>query len=212
KIDGTPPASPTLTSPSHSVDVWSNDPTVEVAWSGQADANSGVDGFSYAWSAQSDTDPGTGKTMEETATGTTSDPLADGSWWFHLRTGRSTGSWSDASHIGPFRIDTTAPETTIVSAPPAETSDRSAAFAFASNETSSSFSCSLDGAAYGDCASPFSYAALEAGAHVFRATARDRAGNADPTPAEHRWTIGFATPPAPPPPPPPPPAPPPSPP
>jgi hypothetical protein len=300
KIDGAPPTNPTLASPSHSVDAWSNDPTVEVAWSGQADALSGIDGFSYAWSGQADTDPGTAKTVEETATGTTSDPLADGSWWFHLRVRdnagnwsapihlgpfmidatpsnnptlwspshavgswssdpsvvvdwdggtdvdgysfvwseaattvpdatkdaeaattslssvlsdgswwfhlralRASGSWSNASHLGPFRIDTAAPETAITSAPPTETADRSAAFEFSSSETSSSFWCSLDGAPSGDCASPLSYPALEAGAHVFRVTARDPAGNLDATPAEHRRTIGVAAPPPPPPPPPP---------
>ncbi|HEV2711838.1 MAG TPA: S8 family serine peptidase, partial [Gaiellaceae bacterium] len=283
KIDGTPPSSPTVSSPSHSVDVWSNDPTVDIAWSGQADGHSGVDGFSFAWSQQSGTDPGTAKSLEEAAVGTTSEPLADGSWWFHLRTrdnagnwsgavhlgpfridatppanptlsspshavdswssdptvvvswsgsgavagysyawseeantlpdtstdlGAETttlgsdrpdgswwfhlraldaaGSWSGASHLGPFRIDTDPPETTIEAGPAAETSERAAAFAFSSDESASSFACSVDGGDHGDCVSPFTYPALSLGAHVFSVKARDRAGNIDASPAEHR--------------------------
>jgi subtilisin family serine protease len=298
KIDATAPSSPTLASPSHALDTWSNDATVEIAWSGQADGASGIDGFSFAWSQLAGSDPGTAKSLEETAAGTTSEPLADGSWWFHLRTrdnagnwspavhlgpfkidatppssptlaspshsvgnwssestvvvvwsGGDTvdgysyewspdattvpdtskdleetttalsstrpdgswwfhlraldavGSWSDASHIGPFRIDTAPPETTIDAAPLSETSERTAAFAFSSNESASSFACSLDGGDYGDCASPLTYPALPLGAHVFAVRARDHAGNVDAGPAEHRWTIVAAAPPPPPPPP-----------
>ena len=309
RIDATPPSNPTLSSPSHTVDTWSNDPTVDLAWSGQGDASSGIDGFSYAWSQLASTDPGTAKTVEESVSGTTSPALADGEWWFHLRTVdnagnwgapvhlgpfkidatppanplvwspshaldswssdptvavmwdgggnadgysydwsessgtqpdttkdaeetttslsslrpdgswwfhlrelNTSGSWSGTSHIGPFRIDTTPPETTIASGPPAETSNASATFVFSSNETTVSFSCSLDGADYETCASPVSYPALASGIHVFDVKAVDRAKNEDPTPARHRWTITpFAPspPPAPPPPPPAPPAPPP---
>ena len=298
RIDGTQPSNPTVSSPSHAVDTWSNDPTVELAWTGQGDVSSGVDGFSYAWSQQADTDPGTAKTVEETATGTTSPSLPDGSWWFHLRTRDNAGnwspsvhlgpfkidatppsnptlsspshtvdawssqptvvvmwsgagdvdgysyewsassgtqpdtakdaeetttslssvradgswwfhvravdiggSWSGTSHIGPFRIDTTPPGTAIVSGPPAETADSSATFVLSADEPAT-FTCSLDGADDADCASSVTYAALALGPHIFRVTASDRAGNADPTPAEHRWQV-VATPPPPPTPPPP---------
>jgi subtilisin family serine protease len=296
RVDGTAPANPGLSSPSHSVDEWSNDPTVEIVWFASSDAHSGVDGFSYGWSQEAATDPGTVKTVEETMTGTTSPALADGSWWFHLRTGDDAGNWSNpvhlgpfkidvtaptnpvlsspshtidswssettvvvtwsagdgvegysyewsqsattvpdaiadagaatsslsaarpdgswwfhlralrsawgwsgASHIGPFRIDTTPPETAIVVAPPAETADRGAAFEFSSSEALGSFSCSLDDGTFADCSSPTGFAALEVGLHTFRVEARDRAGNVDPAPAEHRWRI-VAPPAAPPPP------------
>jgi subtilisin family serine protease len=205
KIDATPPSNPTLSSPSHTVDAWSSDPTVVVVWNRGAE----VDGYSYAWSASSDTVPDTAKDAEETTT-SVSAALPDGSWWFHLRVLDLVGSWSGASHIGPFRIDTAPPETTIVSGPPAETADGSAAFNLAADEPAT-FSCALDSADYSDCRSGVTYPALALGPHVFRVKASDRAGNVDPTSAEHRWTIVAAPPPPPPPPPPAPPPPPPSP-
>src|SRR5204863_463448 len=112
KIDATPPTNPTLWSPSHAVGSWSSDSTVVVDWDGGTD----VGGYSYQWSEAATTVPDTAKDVEA-ATTNLSSVLSDGSWWFHLRTLRSSGSWSDASHLGPFRIDTAAPETTITSAP-----------------------------------------------------------------------------------------------
>jgi hypothetical protein len=105
--DTTPPDDATLSS-TNSLD-WSNDNTVDVQWSGASDEGSGVDGFSYEWSQAAGTVPDTVKEAEETATGTTSPPLADGQWWFHLRTGDNAGNWSSPVHLGPFKIDTTAP-------------------------------------------------------------------------------------------------------
>src|SRR5205814_453688 len=111
----------------------------------------------------------------------------------------------------PFRIDTTPPETAIVSGPPAQTADSSATFVLSADEPAT-FSCSLDDADGADCGSSVTYAALALGPHVFRVTALDRAGNPDPTPAEHRWqVVATPPPPAPPPPPPAPPPPPPAP-
>jgi subtilisin family serine protease len=107
-IDTTPPeTNPTLSS-SHSA-AWSNDNTVDVTWSGASDEGSGVDGFSYEFSQSATTTPDTIKDAEETAPRTTSQPLADGQWWFHLRTRDNAGNWSMPTHLGPFSIDTTAP-------------------------------------------------------------------------------------------------------
>jgi serine protease len=105
--DTTPPDDPTLSS--SPPPGWSKDNTVDVQWSGASDDGSGVDGFSYEWSQSAGTVPDTVKDAEETATGTTSPPLADGQWWFHLRTRDNAGNWSDPVHLGPFKIDTTAP-------------------------------------------------------------------------------------------------------
>jgi serine protease len=108
ETDVTPPESnPVLTSTHPSA--WSNDATVDIAWSGGSDSGSGVDGYSYEWSQSASTTPDAIKDAEETARGTTSPQLADGEWWFHLRTGDNAGNWSEAVHLGPFRIDGTAP-------------------------------------------------------------------------------------------------------
>jgi hypothetical protein len=202
KIDVTAPANPVLSSPSHTIDSWSSDATVVVTWS----AGDGVEAYSYEWSQSATTAPDATADAGGATTRLAS-ARPDGSWWFHLRALRSAWGWSGASHIGPFRIDTTPPETAIVVAPPAETADRGAAFEFSSSEPLGSFSCALDDGAFTDCASPTTFAALEVGSHTFRVRARDRAGNVDPAPAEHRWTIvapPTAAPPPPPPPPPPP--------
>jgi hypothetical protein len=110
--DFTPPTNPTsLTSTSHITNTWSNDDTVEVAWSGAADADSGMDGYSVLWDNAPTTMPNTVKDVEESMGSLTSDPLADGDWYFHIRTVDNAGNWAaGAAHIGPFKIDTTPPE------------------------------------------------------------------------------------------------------
>ena len=85
--------------------------------------------------------------------------------------------------------DTSPPETTIDSAPPAVTAATSAGFSFSASEAGSTFECSLDGAAFVACASPLSLNGLALGGHTFAVRATDAAGNADPTPAEHAWTV-----------------------
>jgi hypothetical protein len=90
--------------------------------------------------------------------------------------------------------DTDPPETTINSAPPALSANASASFSFASDESGSTFECSLDGGAYGACSSPQGYAGLADGAHTFSVRATDSSANTDASPASHAWTID-ATPP-----------------
>jgi uncharacterized delta-60 repeat protein len=114
--DGTAPTNPTLTSSSHTVGAWSADSTVEVAFAGAADEWSGVDGFSFSWDGSATTVPDTVKDAEETASGTTSPSLADGSHYVHVRTADRAGNWSGTVHLGPFRIDATAPAGAQVSA------------------------------------------------------------------------------------------------
>jgi hypothetical protein len=101
----------------------------------------------------------------------------------------------------------TPPDTSIVSHPPASTTDTSATFKLSTPKLGSTFQCSLDSAAFTPCTDP-SYSGLAVGAHVFQARAKDGAGRLDPTPAAWNWTITGAV--GPPPPPPPPPSPPPT--
>ncbi|MGQ9457745.1 MAG: OmpL47-type beta-barrel domain-containing protein [Anaerolineae bacterium] len=110
RYDGTPPSNPTvLTSTSHLVGVWSQNPVVEVTWSGASDGESGVHGYSYVW----DTLPGTlpDTTVDTTGDGVSSPPLPDGNnHYFHLRTRDVAGNWAtSAVHLGPFYIDAAEP-------------------------------------------------------------------------------------------------------
>ena len=88
--------------------------------------------------------------------------------------------------------DTTPPDTTIGSGPPASTSSTAATFAFTSSEAGSTFQCSLDGAAFAGCTSPAAYTGLAPGAHTFAVRAVDPAGNVDAAPATSAWTITAA--------------------
>ncbi|WP_245916921.1 DUF7594 domain-containing protein [Nocardioides gansuensis] len=98
--------------------------------------------------------------------------------------------------------DTTAPDTEITDAPPAETERTTGTFAFAGRDESSSagdlrFECALDASAWMSCTGPVEYAELGVGAHEFAVRAVDAAGNADPTPATYPWTVVTRPPPMP---------------
>lgn len=113
-IDNTAPFDPvSVSSSSHTVDGSSNDTTIDIEWSADADDGgaSGVDGFSYSFTQGATDEPDTEKDAEaeDGTTTTTSDVLADASWYFHLRTVDNVGNWTSTVHLGPFIIDTTAP-------------------------------------------------------------------------------------------------------
>jgi hypothetical protein len=90
--------------------------------------------------------------------------------------------------------DVTAPETSITGAPSGSTST-TATFTFVSDESSSSFACSLDAATFGACTSPATYSGLAVGAHSFSVKATDAAGNVDASPAGWSWQVAAPTPP-----------------
>ena len=102
-----------------------------------------------------------------------------------------TGS-GDTEPPPPPPPDKTAPQTSFISKP-AKVLRRarlpvSVRFAFASNEPSSTFQCSLDGRAFAPCTSP-KILSVRAGRHTFRVRATDKAGNRDTTPAAHSFQV-----------------------
>jgi hypothetical protein len=113
--------------------------------------------------------------------------LGDGRHAFSVRARDAVGNFSAAvSHA--WAIDTTAPETTLASAPKSGTTATSAILTFSASENGS-FECRLDGAPFALCVSPKSYTGLGEGDHRFEVRAIDAAGNADATPALHAWKI-----------------------
>lgn len=110
KYDCTAPGNPDSNTSSHTVGVWNSDNTVEVIWAGHSDATAGIAGFRYCWSTSSDTVP-TDSDNYTTSTSNTSSKLDDNAnWYLHVRAkDNATNLGSDAYHIGPFKIDTTAP-------------------------------------------------------------------------------------------------------
>ena len=85
--------------------------------------------------------------------------------------------------------DFVAPDTTITGGPADgdATADSTPAFTWASSEAGSTFECSVDGAAFGACASPLPD--LADGEHSFAVAATDSQGNPDATPAERAFTV-----------------------
>jgi hypothetical protein len=120
--------------------------------------------------------------------------LADGRHTFGVKATDSLGN-EGLETIYSWTVDTVPPVTTITSGPAAQASTSSATFTFASNEGPPTFACSLDGGAFGSCASPKSYTGLADGTHVFQVRATDSAGNTDPTPATYSWRVLTQTPP-----------------
>lgn len=193
-IDTRAPTPAIPTSPSHPIFTPSADNTVEIALAGAADEFSGVDGFSYVWDQCPDCDPPKTKQLEETATRLTSPPLADGDWWFHVKTVDNAGNWSGMQPVGPFRIDTVAPQTTIDLGPMGATNDSTPTFGFSANEPGVSFGCRVDASVFAACTSPHTTAALADGARSLEVRATDGAGNTDASPASRLFTVDTVAP------------------
>jgi hypothetical protein len=63
-----------------------------------------------------------------------------------------------------------------------------ARFEFVSNESNSSFQCSVDRAPFHSCRSPIRYKRLKRGRHTFTVEAIDSAGNRS-APVSRSWTV-----------------------
>lgn len=114
-IDTSPPNNPyLLASTTHSTGSFSNVSTVRVQWTGASDDTSGMGGFSYCWDQRPDTVPDDSTEVNGSATAAVSPRLADGTgYYFHLRATDAAGNWNaSAIHLGPFWIDTGAPNNT----------------------------------------------------------------------------------------------------
>lgn len=112
----------------------------------------------------------------------------DGVYTIMYRSTDNAGNIEDDNAL-ETKIDTIVPETFIPSGPSAETYFREAILELSSDEPGTTFTCSLDNSDFTACVSPAEYTNLTAGPHTFQATSTDEAGNSDPTPAEHIWTI-----------------------
>jgi hypothetical protein len=123
--------------------------------------------------------------------------LATGSHTFQVKATDGAGNTdaTPASYTWTINpADTTPPDTTISGGPSGFTSSTSASITFASTETGSTFTCSLDAGTASTCTSPATYNTLADGSHTVTVTATDAAGNADPTPATRTWTVDTVAP------------------
>jgi hypothetical protein len=116
----------------------------------------------------------------------------------NVDTTAATYDWTVEGSSPP--ADTTPPNTSITSKPPATTTATAANFSFASTESESTFECRLDSGAWAECAPPRAYSSVPVGEHDFLVRATDAAENVDSTPATAEWTVQPPSPPPPPPP------------
>lgn len=103
------------------------------------------------------------------------------------------GSQAGATSEGPPSPDPgnplpAKPKTRLQHHPHAETHERTARFVFTSDEDGT-FRCKLDKHKPRPCHSPRIYRHLKPGRHVFRVTAVNSSGEADPTPSIFRWEV-----------------------
>lgn len=120
--------------------------------------------------------------------------LLDGDYSIRVTAETTRGGRNEQTRV--IRKDTTAPVVTVSSTPPSVTSSLSGSFAFMASDSLSgvmSTECSLNNAAFSNCASPANVANLTSGAHNFRIRATDRAGNVS-TVYSYSWTINLTVP------------------
>lgn len=99
--------------------------------------------------------------------------------------------WFAAVHLRVLRRECPVdpPDTAITSGPSGITRNPTPTFTFTFSVGPATFECSLDGQAFGACASPLMTSRLRDGAHEFAVRAVDRAGYADPTPATRTFSV-----------------------
>jgi hypothetical protein len=111
-VDGTQPSVVgNLHSTSHSINVWSNDDTIDFDWNAATDNLSGIDGYGVTWGHSGLIPPANVKDIEQSPTAYTTPALGDdASWYFSVRSVDNSGNW-DANYIavGPYKIDTVNP-------------------------------------------------------------------------------------------------------
>jgi hemolysin type calcium-binding protein len=86
------------------------------------------------------------------------------------------------------------PDTQIDAGPPSLARDATPSFRFSAAKPGSTFECSLDGGAFGPCASAHTLARVADGAHSLRVRARDMLGALDASPAERVFSIDTTRP------------------
>ncbi|MEO8290589.1 MAG: hypothetical protein ABI649_06295 [Gaiellaceae bacterium] len=113
--------------------------------------------------------------------------LDDGEHRFRVRAVDRAGNADPKPAGWRWTVDTIPPDTKIESGPPDLSHEATAAFSL-SSEPGATFECRLDGGDWKGCSA---VSGLKDGRHAFRARAKDKAGNVDPTPARWSWEIDL---------------------
>jgi CSLREA domain-containing protein len=128
--------------------------------------------------------------------------IGGGAHTFEVEATNSFGLVEEDPAVHQWTIDagleTTPPHTTITVAPPVRTGSTDAVLEFTGTDNVTGaleldFECSLNGGAFEGCSSPHELQDLEPGEYTMAVRAVDQAGNVDPTPATHSWTVDDVT-------------------
>ncbi len=120
--------------------------------------------------------------------------LGEGSHTFEVQATDAAGNTETTPASYSWTVDSSAPDTTLLDVPAAQSNSASATFTFSGSEEGGTFACQLDDAAFAPCTSPQSVSGLGEGSHTFSVQATDAAGNPDPSPASHSWTVDSVAP------------------
>ena len=109
RADATPPQNVTgLFSPTHKVNLWSNQPEVTVSWTPAGDTGTGLAGYSILWDSNPNSLP---NAILDIHSLSSIQYTVSGVQYFHIRPVDNAGNWSNtAAHYGPFMIDTQTPQ------------------------------------------------------------------------------------------------------
>lgn len=127
----------------------------------------------------------------------TTESLDEGSYTFAVRATDALGNTDGSPAQHALSIDTTAPETTIISGPAGDTNDSKPTFEFEASEPVSLFECSLDEAEFSACSGPgatHTTDVLADGDHTFAVRATDPAGNTGSSAAKSSFTVDATAP------------------
>jgi hypothetical protein len=113
---------------------------------------------------------------------------------FQVRATDAAGNPDATPTTAKWTVDTTPPNTIIVSRPSGFVNPNTATFTFIATHTTPAgniFECRLDHQEFAPCVSPKTYTSLREGSHTFEVQGTDSVGNTDPTPTIARWSVGV---------------------
>jgi Ca2+-binding RTX toxin-like protein len=120
--------------------------------------------------------------------------LANGNHTFSVRAKDGAGNTDLTPASRAFSVDTTAPQTTIKTAPAGISATATPKFEYTTSG-GLTFECRIDAAAFASCPTTgYTPAALTQGTHTFAVRAVNSSGNTDPTPAEVTFVVDTTAP------------------
>lgn len=119
------------------------------------------------------------------------DGLTPGTHTLSVTAADNAGNVDQTPATRSWKVDTTAPSTTLSGGPAngSVLTSTSASFRLGSSESGSTTTCTLDGRARSCAPGALTLSGLTPGTHDLRVRATDRAGNTDASPATRFWTV-----------------------